>query len=253
MNTMNHYAMHTEDLSLQYEDKAVLDHVSVSFPEHRITAVMGPSGCGKTTLLRCLNGMIGESHNARMTGDIYLGGQNIRDLKREELTRRVGLVFQTPAPFPFSIEKNMTYALKYYGVKDRAELRRITEEKLRITGLYEEVKDEMKKSALQLSGGQQQRLCIARALTVEPEVLLLDEPCSALDIRSTLLIEEMLKKCREDYTIVLVTHNIAQARRIADHVVFLYDHHVLEQKGAEEFFEAPEHEETGVFLEGILN
>ena len=250
--TAESIVLETRQLSLSYGSKPVLEDVSLQIPEHRITAVMGPSGCGKTTLLRCLNGLIRTEPAARMTGDILLRQTNIRDLTSEELTRRVGLVFQTPAPFPFSIEKNMTYALRYYGTKDRDTLRRIAEEKLRITGLYEEVKDEMKKSALRLSGGQQQRLCIARALTVEPDILLLDEPCSALDIRSTLQIEEMLRSCRGRYSIVMVTHNIAQARRIADHVIFLYQNRVLEQKTAGDFFVRPDHEETRAFLEGFL-
>ena len=253
MMTAEQTILETRHLRLSYGSKPVLEDLSLQIPEHRITAVMGPSGCGKTTLLRCLNGLIRTDDSARMTGDILLRGTNIRDLSPEELTRRVGLVFQTPAPFPFSIEKNLTYALQYYGTRDRAALRRIAEEKLRITGLYDEVRDEMKKSALRLSGGQQQRLCIARALTVEPDVLLLDEPCSALDIRSTLQIEEMLGACRDRYSIVMVTHNIAQARRIADHVVFLYQNRVLEQKPAEEFFARPEHEETRAFLEGFLS
>ena len=170
-------------------------------------------------------------------------------MQKDVLRRRVGLVFQTPAPFPFSIYKNMTYAPKYYGVRDRAALDAIVTEKLQLAGLYDEVRDELTKSARKLSGGQQQRLCIARALTVDPDVLLLDEPCSALDVRSTAVIETMLTALKKTYSIVIVTHNIAQARRISDTVAFLLEGRLVET--GPQVFTAPQREETRAFLEGV--
>ena len=244
-------AMELRELSLSYGRKTVLDRISFSVPKHKITAILGASGCGKTTLLKCLNGMIRNLREARLSGEILLNGESASALRTEELCRRVGLVFQTPTPFPMSIRKNMCYGLRYYGKRDRSELMRITEEKLRMAGLWEEVKGELDHSALKLSGGQQQRLCIARALTVEPEVLLLDEPCSSLDIVSMGQIEEMLKRCRERYSIILVTHNISQAKRIADEVVFLHQGRLLERGERESFFAGAKREETRAFLQGI--
>ena len=170
----------------------------------------------------------------------------------ETLRRRVGMVFQTPAPFPMSIYKNMTYAPLYYGVKGRKELDRIVHENLEVTGLWDEVKDELNKSALKLSGGQQQRLCIARALTVQPEVLLLDEPCSALDVKSTEIIEQLLLKLKAHYTIVIVTHNLFQARRIADDCIFMLNGELWEQGTAEELFEHPQRQETKDYVQGAF-
>lgn len=243
--------MTIKKLGVSYDGKAVLGDVSMGIRKNRITAVMGPSGCGKTTLLRSLNGLLWEEPGAKTEGEILLGGRNIRGMAREELRRLVGLVFQTPAPFPFSIYKNMTYAPRYYGVRDKRKLDEIVTEKLTMAGLYEEVKTELNKSALKLSGGQKQRLCIARALTVEPEVLLLDEPCSALDVRSQSVIEDMLMKLKETYTIVIVTHNIAQARRIADDAAFIFEGRLVEYGEARELFENPKEEETRSFLNGI--
>lgn len=198
-----------------------------------------------------MNGMLRENKDATISGHIYLGGKDTAIIPMEELRRRVGLVFQTPSPFPFSIYKNMTYGLKYYGTAAKADMDRAVEEKLRIVGLYDEVKDELGKNALKLSGGQQQRLCIARALTVEPEILLLDEPCSALDVKATALIEDMLLRMKRDYTIVTVTHNIAQAKRIADDVAVMFDGRLIEYSPAQELFSAPKQQLTREFLAGI--
>lgn len=243
--------MTLKNIGVSYDGKAVLKDVSMGIRKNRITAVMGPSGCGKTTLLRSLNGLLWEEPGAQVTGEVLLHGKNIKDMSAEDLRRQVGLVFQTPSPFPFSIYKNMSYALKYYGVRDKNELDRIVKEKLKMAGLYEEVKEELGKSALKLSGGQKQRLCIARALTVEPEILLLDEPCSALDVRSSAVIEDMLTKLKETYTIVIVTHNIAQAKRIADDAAFVFEGRLVEHGEAENLFEHPQEEETKSFLAGI--
>ena len=235
-------------VTASYDGKAAVEQVSLDIPRQQITAILGPSGCGKSTLLRCMNGLLQEEPGAAVTGSIQLCGREISTLPREELRRRVGLVFQTPTPFPFSIYKNMTYAPRYYGQRSRKALDELVREKLELAGLYEEVKDDLQKSALKLSGGQQQRLCIARALTVEPEPLLLDEPCSALDVKSTAVIENTFQKLKSHYTLVIVTHNIAQAKRIADRVVFLYNGRVVEQ--GTHLFTAPREEETRAFLAG---
>lgn len=243
--------MTLQNVGVSYDNKPVLSEVSLEIPAHKITAIIGPSGCGKTTLLRCMNGLLGEEPGAAMSGEIMLDGDPIGSISRDVLRRKVGLVFQTPSPFPFSIYKNMTYAPKYYGIRDKARLDRLVEEKLKMAGLYDEVKDELGKSAFKLSGGQQQRLCIARALTVEPEVLLLDEPCSALDVKATAVIEAMLTELKKQYTIVIVTHNIAQARRISDYGVFLFGGQVIEAGPSQNLFEHPKEEETQAFLSGI--
>ena len=217
-----------------------------------ITAVIGPSGCGKSTLLRCINGLVAADKGAKVSGTITLAGTDISCLPADELRRRVGLVFQTPSPFPFSVLKNMTYAPRYYGMRDKRRLAELAEEKLRLTGLWEEVKDDLNKSATKLSGGQQQRLCIARALTVDPELLLLDEPCSALDVKSSAVIESLLVELKSRYTIVIVTHNLAQARRISDDVVFLYNGRMIEAGPTAQVFAHPSKPETQDFLGGLF-
>lgn len=237
-------------LSVSYEGKQVLHDISMEIGRHQITAILGPSGCGKTTFLKTLNGLLQEERGTKVSGTIFLEGSDTRTYPQEDLRRNVGLVFQTPAPFPFSIYKNLTYAPVYYGIRDKKKLDQIVEEKLKLTGLYEEVAGELHKSALKLSGGQKQRLCIARALTVEPKVLLLDEPCSALDVKASAKIEELLMKLKEHYTIVIVTHNLAQARRIADEVAFFQDGRLVEKQEAKEFWENPQNPETKEFLKG---
>lgn len=238
-------------LSAFYDGKPALEEVSLSIPRNRITAILGPSGCGKSTLLRAVNRMLEEEPGTQTRGEILLGGTDVKKIPAEELRRRVGLVFQTPTPFPFSIYQNMTFALRYYGVRDKKKLDDAVREKLEMAGLYEEVKDELQKGAWKLSGGQQQRLCIARALTVEPEVLLLDEPCSALDVRSIANVEAMLTCLKERYTIVLVTHNIAQARRIAEYAAFFNDGKLVEFGEKNQVFDHPQQEDTRAFLNGI--
>lgn len=245
------YVMKLHKVGASYGAEKVLSDISMDIPAHRITAIIGPSGCGKSTLLRCMNGMLSEEPGALTEGEIFLGSQNIKTMKTDILRRKVGLVFQTPSPFPFSIYKNMIYGPKYYGIRDKTVLKAIAEEKLRMAGLFDEVKDVMGKSALHLSGGQQQRLCIARALSVEPEVLLLDEPCSALDVKASAVIEETLMRLKEKYTVIIVTHNIAQARRISDYAAFLFGGKLVEMRPSEELFTCPEKEETREFLEGI--
>ena len=238
------------DFGAAYEKKTVLEGVNTSIRRGRITAIIGPSGCGKSTLLKSMNRMLELQGDASVQGSILLDGQEIRSIPADELRRRVGMVFQTPTPFPMSIYKNMTYAPLYYGVHGKQKLDEIVRKNLEITGLWDEVKDELDKSALKLSGGQQQRLCIARALTAEPEILLLDEPCSALDVKSTQIIEELLLKLKERYTIVIVTHNLFQARRIADDCIFLLNGQLWEQNTTEELFNNPERQETKDYLHG---
>lgn len=248
---MNDAILTLENFSVSYEKKEVLHEISTAIRPNRITAIIGPSGCGKSTLLKSINRMLEEEGGVSCCGTISMNGQDIRKIPVEELRRRVGMVFQTPAPFPMSIYKNMTYAPQYYGVRKKTELDRIVRENLAITGLYEEVKDELGKSALKLSGGQQQRLCIARALTAEPEILLLDEPCSALDVKSTQTIEDLLVQLKQRYTIVIVTHNLFQARRIADDCIFLLNGQLWEQGSTRELFEAPTRQETRDYLAGV--
>ncbi|MBE5900856.1 MAG: phosphate ABC transporter ATP-binding protein [Lachnospiraceae bacterium] len=244
--------MDVRNLTVSYEGKAALKDVTVSFPKNEITAIIGPSGCGKTTLLQSLNGLITEISGVRCSGEIQLEGQSIDGISKEVLRKRVGIVFQTPMPFPFSVYKNLTYAPKYYGIHKKSELDRIVEEKLRMVGLYEEIQNDLHKSALKFSGGQQQRICIARALTVEPEVILLDEPCSALDVQSTAVIEKTLLELKKRYSLIIVTHNIAQAKRLSDRVVFLKDGRMVETAKTSEFFAEPKEKESQEFLGGMF-
>lgn len=209
----------TDALCVSYGNRKVLDNISYGFKKNKITAILGSSGCGKTTLLHALNDIISEEENVKLSGDIRLEGRSIYSMQKESLRKEVGLVFQTPVVFPMSIYKNMSYALNYHSTYSKKEIEDIIKEKLEFAGLYDEVKDKLKKSALKLSGGQKQRLCIARALTIEPKVLLLDEPCSALDIENTLLIEKLLSSLSENISIIIVTHNIEQAKRIGDEIL----------------------------------
>lgn len=209
----------TDALCVSYGNRKVLDNISYGFKKNKITAILGSSGCGKTTLLHALNDIISEEENVKLSGDIRLEGRSVYSMQKESLRKEVGLVFQTPVVFPMSIYKNMSYALNYHSTHSKKEIEDIIKEKLEFAGLYDEVKDKLKKSALKLSGGQKQRLCIARALTIEPKVLLLDEPCSALDIENTLLIEKLLSSLSENISIIIVTHNIEQAKRIGDDIL----------------------------------
>ena len=239
------------DFGVAYDHKKVLECVNTSIRRGKITAIIGPSGCGKSTMLKAMNRMLETQKDAEVFGSIHLNGVDIHTLEPEALRRKVGMVFQTPTPFPMSIYKNMTYAPLYYGVKSKQQLDNLVRDKLEVTGLWEEVKDELNKNALKLSGGQQQRLCIARALTADPEILLLDEPCSALDVKSTQIIEELLLKLKERYTIVIVTHNLFQARRIADDCIFMLNGQLWEQNTTEELFTNPQRQETRDYLQGV--
>lgn len=252
MKILSDNILEIKDFSVNYGKSRVLKNINLEIEKNRITAIIGPSGCGKSTFLKSLNLMITEEKSSEILGKIYFNRKNIKDFQIENLRKKIGLVFQTPTPFPFSIYKNMIYAPVYYGIKDKKELDKIVKEKLVLAGLYDEIKDEMNKSALSLSGGQQQRLCIARELTVEPEILLLDEPCSALDIQNTMKIEEMLKNLSSKYTIVIVTHNLAQAKRIADKTAFFFDGELVEYGDTEDIFTNPKDEKTKNYINGIF-
>lgn len=251
MNKMDKI-LEVKNFSVSYNDKKILKNINMYIDRNKITAIIGPSGCGKSTFLKSLNMMIDEEKGAKTFGDIFFEGKNIKDFEVDILRKNIGLVFQTPTPFPFSIYKNMTYAPIYYGIKNKNQLDNLVKEKLKLAGLYDEVKDEINKSALSLSGGQQQRLCIARELTVEPEILLLDEPCSALDIQNTIKIEKMLKNLSKNYTIIIVTHNLAQAKRIADKTAFFFDGELVEYGDTEKIFSNPSDEKTKKYINGIF-
>lgn len=238
------------DLKAFYGHRQILHGITMAFRKNTITAVIGPSGCGKSTLLLSLNRLLPE-YGGRTEGQILFNGKDLSSYPLEEVRRQIGIVFQKPSPFPMSIYKNLIYAPVYYGIRDKKKLQEIAETKLKITGLYEEVKHHLHASALKLSGGQQQRLCIARALTVEPEVLLLDEPCSALDVKNTAIIEQLLQDLARDYTIIIVTHNLAQAKRISHYTAFLLDGQLIEYNTTEKIFSNPDDRRTKEYIEGI--
>lgn len=230
--------LEVEGVSCGFGKQEILHDISLTIPKGKITALVGQSGCGKTTFLKTLNRMV-EEEGGFYKGRILLDGEDIQKLSTEVLRSRIGMVFQQPIVFPYSIEKNLSYVLKYHGIRNVREIEEITRDCLEKARLYEEVKDQMKKSAKKLSGGQKQRLAIARSLCVNPEILLLDEPCSALDMKNTIAIEETLLELKKKHTFVIVTHNLAQAKRIADQIVFMDQGRVLEVTDAKIFFEHP--------------
>ncbi|MDI1431172.1 phosphate ABC transporter ATP-binding protein PstB [Polyangium sorediatum] len=242
----------TRDLSTYYREKVALKGVTLSIPERRVTALIGPSGCGKSTFLRTLNRMHELSEGVRVTGQVYLDGEDIfaPHVDPVEVRRKVGMVFQRSNPFPKSIFENVAYGLRVAGERDRAVLERCVRESLEAAALWDEVKDRLHESALELSGGQQQRLCVARAVAVRPEVLLMDEPASALDPIATARIEELIVTLKEKYTIVLVTHSMQEARRISDQAAFLYLGEMIEVAPTSELFEAPREPRTQEYLRG---
>lgn len=242
----------TENLKVSYGNKKVIKNINTSFEKNKITAIIGPSGCGKSTLLKSLNRTI-EEYGGRAEGSIYLNNINYKDIDVQELRNKIGMVFQTPVVFPFSIYKNMTYAPIYYGEKNREKLQEIVVKYLQKAGLYEEVKGDLNMQASKLSGGQQQRLVIARCLTVNPEVILLDEPCSALDIKNTANIEKMLLNLKKDYTIIIVTHNLAQAKRIADYVIYMEDGTIVESGTPDVIFSSPTDPRTKEYINYMKN
>jgi len=241
-----------ETLSLWYGAKQVLKGVTMSVPKHRVTAYIGPSGCGKTTLLRCLNRMNDLVDGVRITGAIRIGGTDIHDaaLDVTELRKRVGMVFQKSNPFPKSIFENVAYGPRILGVRNRTDLDGLVERSLRGAALWDEVADRLHESALGLSGGQQQRLCIARAIAVEPDVLLMDEPCSALDPIATAKIEELMLELKNGYTIVIVTHNMQQAARVSDDTGFMLLGELVEFGVTRQLFTNPRDKRTEDYITG---
>lgn len=219
----NNYALQVKNLNIYYGDFRAVTDVSMVVERHKITALIGPSGCGKSTLLRAFNRMNDLVPNARVEGELMFQEQNLYApfVDAVEVRRRIGMVFQKPNPFPKPIYENVAFGPKVQGIRKKSQLDDIVERSLRQAALWDEVKDKLKKSGLELSGGQQQRLCIARAIAVEPEVLLMDEPCSALDPIATLRIEELMRELQELYTIVIVTHNMQQAARVSDYTAFM--------------------------------
>ncbi|MEM7588345.1 MAG: phosphate ABC transporter ATP-binding protein [Acidobacteriota bacterium] len=246
----------TRSLSLYYGRKPAFLDVSLEIPRHRITALIGPSGCGKSSFLSSLNRLSDLLPACRVEGEIRVGGVDARDPATDvvALRRRVGMIFQKPNPFPLSIRRNLELPLKEHGVRRRSELDAIVERVLSEVGLWSEVKDRLDRSALALSGGQQQRLCLARALALEPEVVLLDEPCSALDPISSGVVEDLIASLRGRYTVVIVTHNLAQARRVADRVAFFWLRdgagRLIEHGPVDAVFERPRDPLTAAYVEG---
>jgi phosphate transport system ATP-binding protein len=235
-----------------YRDLQALHDISLNFYANQVTALIGPSGCGKSTLLRCLNRMNDLIPYTRAEGEILLDGEGIYDPTVDVVTLRlrVGMVFQKPNPFPKTIFENVAYGLRVNGIRDRAQLTEWVEKTLRQAALWDEVKDRLHDSALGLSGGQQQRLCIARALAVEPEVLLMDEPCSALDPIATQKIEELIHELKESYTIIIVTHNMQQAARVSDITAFLYLGKLVEVGVTDALFTRPKLQQTEDYITG---
>ncbi|GLI32829.1 phosphate ABC transporter ATP-binding protein PstB [Desulforhabdus amnigena] len=244
--------MSSRNLDFYYGDFKALHAVSLDFFDKQVAALIGPSGCGKSTFLRCLNRMNDLIPISRVEGDILLDNENIYDPKVDvvSIRRRVGMVFQKPNPFPKTIFENVAYGLRVIGIKDQSFISQRVEESLYHAALWDEVKDRLHKSALGLSGGQQQRLCIARALAVEPEVLLMDEPASALDPIATQKIEELIHELKKNYTIIIVTHNMQQAARVSDVTAFFYMGKLIEVDDTETLFTRPKFRQTEDYITG---
>ncbi len=245
-------AIKVNDLKLYYGDKQAINGVDIRIPKNRVTAFIGPSGCGKSTLLRCFNRMNDLIDGCRIDGEVLIDGENIygKDVNVVDLRRRVGMVFQKPNPFPKSIYENVAYGLRLQGIKDRRVLDEVIERSLKGAALWNEVKDRLNESGMELSGGQQQRLVIARAIAVEPHVLLLDEPASALDPLSTLKLEELIYELKEKYTIVIVTHNMQQAARVSDYTAFMFMGDLIEFSDTDTLFTNPHQKRTEDYITG---
>ncbi|MBQ4530326.1 MAG: phosphate ABC transporter ATP-binding protein [Lachnospiraceae bacterium] len=250
-NSKEKIKFNVKDLNLYYGDFHALKNINMDIPSNKITAFIGPSGCGKSTFLKTINRMNDLVENVRIEGNIFLDGVDIySDIDVIKLRQRVGMVFQQPNPFPMSIYDNVAYGPRIHGIKKKSELDEIVERSLRQAAIWDEVKDRLKKNALGLSGGQQQRICIARALAVEPEVILMDEPTSALDPISTLKIEDLAVELKENYTIVIVTHNMQQASRISDKTAFFLTGDVVEYGNTDDIFNNPRDKRTEDYITG---
>ena len=244
--------MQAKDLNLFYGEHQAPFNVSLDVPENHVVALIGPSGCGKSTFLRTLNRMNDLIEGVRIEGKITLDDEDIYTPGTDlvELRKRVGMVFQRPNPFPMSIYDNVAYGCRVHGLKDKAKLDEIVERSLRGAALWDEVKDRLNASAMGMSGGQQQRLCIARVMAVEPEVVLMDEPCSALDPISTMKIEELVQEIKKEYTIVMVTHNMQQAARVSDYTAFFLNGKLIEHDETDVIFTKPHNKKTEDYISG---
>jgi phosphate transport system ATP-binding protein len=243
------------NLNVSIGKNHILKNINLSIPENQITVILGPSGCGKTTLLKCLNRLIDIEENVVLTGKILLDEQDILNAKYglPEIRKKMGLLSQRPYPLPMNIYDNIAYGLRINGVHNKKIISESVEHNLKQVSLWDEVKDRLKEPASRLSIGQQQRLCLARGLAVKPEIILADEPTSALDPLSSTAIEKKFMELKQDYTLVMVTHILRQARRIADYVVFMYLGEIIEQGTADEFFNHPKEDRTKQYLEGTFN
>jgi len=249
------FHIRVENLNVQYGDFAVLKNINLCIPDRKITAIIGPSGCGKTTLMKSFNRLIDSVEDVKISGAVWVDDENILDPRAEvtHIRKKMGLLMQKPYPLPMSIYENVAYGPRIHGTRGKKQLDRIVEYYLKVAGLWDEVAGKLHEPASKLSVGQQQRLCLARGLAVEPEIILGDEPTSALDPKSSQHIEKTFKALKEDYTIVIVTHILRQARRLADYVVFLYLGELIEQGPAEEFFENPKQEMTKEYVKGLIS
>lgn len=245
-------ALKVEDMSAFYAQKITLKNITMEIPRNTVTAIIGPSGCGKSTFIRCLNRMNDLIPDFRLTGKVIYKGMDIYsdNIDVISLRRQIGMVFQKPNPFPKSVYENIAYGLRIQGVRDKRRLDQVVEESLRKSALWDEIEDSLNSSALSLSGGQQQRLCIARALAVEPEMILFDEPCSALDPIATAKIEDLIMELKDTYTVVIVTHNMQQAARVSEYTAFLYLGELIEYDKTDRIFTNPSQKLTEEYITG---
>ena len=251
MTNNNQTAIKVRNLELFYGENKALKGIDIDIEKNKVTALIGPSGCGKSTFLRTLNRMNDLIDIVKITGEIEIFGKDIyKEFEEIDLRKRVGMVFQKPNPFPMSIYDNVAYGPRIHGIKDKKELDAIVEKSLKGAALWDEVKDRLKKSAIGLSGGQQQRLCIARTIAVEPEIILMDEPTSALDPISTIKMEELMHQLKKEYTVVIVTHNMQQAGRIADKTAFFLTGELVEYGKTEDIFYRPKDKRTEDYITG---
>ena len=249
---MKDVKIQVDDLSLYYGEKKALNGISLQIPSNKVTALIGPSGCGKSTFLRCINRMNDLIPGVKITGEMLVEGVDIydKDVDVVNIRKKIGMVFQKSNPFPKSVYENVAYGPKINGIKNKAQLDEIVEVSLRKAAIWEELKDRLTESALGLSGGQQQRLCIARTLAVSPDIILMDEPASALDPLSTSKIEELVHELKEQYTIIIVTHNMQQAARTSDHTAFFYMGELIEMGKTKDIFTKPEKKQTEDYITG---
>lgn len=247
---MEQIKIKVQDLNFYYGDIHALKNIHLDIPSNKISSIIGPSGCGKSTFLRTLNLMYLLYSEQKMTGNIAIDQQNIFDLHLQDLRKKIGMVFQKPTPFPMSIFDNITYGIKLHEHLSKTKLHERVEWALTETGLWEEVKGQLSKSGLSLSGGQQQRLCIARTIAIKPDVILFDEPTSALDPQSTKIIEKLITQLKNNYTIVIVTHNLQQAARISDYTAFFYMGNLIEMNETKMMFSYPQQKQTQDYIQG---